>query len=157
MKKTPPAADAGRAALENPGPGGAPPGPTATGSVQPAEAILSLHSGNARGALLALRSLRNSLWERKSTPFALEGLQGPFRTLLRRRGYFVSSPSELSATLEDIRALGPGFDLYDVAEELAALDMLRTECLQLSSRPLFPELIRFAPRCVCGRHPMDSQ
>ena len=126
---------------------------TTPGTVHPAEAILPMHSGDTLRARQAIRTIRNSLWERKTTPFAFEGLLEAFRTLLRRRGYFVSSPSDLSTTLGDLHTLGQGFDLYDLAEDLAALDTVWTQCLKAAPRPLFPDLAPFAPKCPCGQHP----
>lgn len=111
-----------------------------------------LESGDIPRALAAVRDIAAALWQRKGGEAALEGGAEAFRRLLLRRGYFVSTPSELCASLEEIRILGEGFDLYDLACQLAALDTIRTDCLKLDRLPAFPELRSFAPACPCGRH-----
>jgi len=66
-----------------------------------------------------------------------------FKRLLHRRGYYVATPSQVKATLEEIAAVGEGFDLFDLARSLAAYDAARK-----GSRPdapdAMPQLKRFA-------------
>jgi len=123
-------------------------------SVLTQAALGSLEAGDAVRALAALRNLSTMLWERRQGDLPARDLSTRFRTLLRRRGYFVESPQDLASSLEEIHGLGEGFDLYHVARELAALDTLISQCLKLDRGPLFPELQAFAPPCPCGRHPL---
>ena len=62
---------------------------------------------SARKALARLRSGDDpsSLWP-------------SFTRLLHRRGYHTDTPEALRASLEEIRGLGEGFDLYDLARAL---------------------------------------
>lgn len=69
-----------------------------------------------------------------------------FRHLLHRRGYFVSTPAEVEIALEEIAAVGEGFDLYDLARRLAHFDAVRMESLGLKGHRALPELRRFAVR-----------
>ena len=48
-----------------------------------------------------------------------------FKRLLHRRGYYVETPAQLSASLDEIAAIGEGFDLYELARSLAAYDGAR--------------------------------
>lgn len=75
----------------------------------------------------------------------LETLWVTFKRLLHRRGYFVSSPSELSRSLEEIHAVGEGFDLYDLALGLARYDLLRMERVGIQGHRSIPELNAFSP------------
>lgn len=129
---------------------------TPQGSAQTQLAVQSMESGDTVRAIASARDLAAALWERKLGEAAADGLQAAFHALLHRRGYFVSTPAALATTLGEIRVLGEGFDLYDLARQLAALDTVATECLHLARQPLFPELRAFAPRCPCGQHPLTS-
>jgi hypothetical protein len=80
-------------------------------------------------------------------------LREAFFGLLERRGYFIHSPAEIQQTVHEIRAVGSGFDLFDLAQTLAEYDMIATECLGLRSRRLLPELRELSPACPCGKHP----
>jgi hypothetical protein len=111
-----------------------------------------MESGDTQRAIASIRDLARELWARKVGSFSPDGLETAFQALLHRRGYFVSTPSDLSASLADIQALGEGFDLYDLARSLAELDTVTTECLKLSACPLLPELRPFSTRCPCGDH-----
>lgn len=116
-----------------------------------------MEAGDTAGAIAAARELAGALWERRANEAPDPALREAFRTLLRRRGYYSASPADLAWSLEEIHALGEGFDLYDLARELAALDRVATECLKLAPQPLFPEIRAFAPRCPCGAHPVTSR
>jgi hypothetical protein len=79
----------------------------------------------------------------------LSGMWNSFKRLLHRRGYFVGTPAQVNASLEEIAAVGEGFDLYDLARNLAHYDAARMECRGLSDHRALPELKRFAPACTC--------
>ncbi|HEX7901843.1 MAG TPA: hypothetical protein VF950_29060 [Planctomycetota bacterium] len=53
----------------------------------------------------------------------LEEVRGAFLALLDQRGYFVGTSEQIDASLREIQDVGPGFDLYDLAEALAARDV----------------------------------
>lgn len=79
----------------------------------------------------------------------LRGLWEAFLRLLSRRGFYVRTPAEVDASLEEIRALGEGFDLYDLAVVLAEFG--RRSSASPSGRGaecLFPELDRFPAGAV---------
>lgn len=67
-----------------------------------------------------------------------------FKRLLHRRGYFVGTPAEIETTLQEIEAVGEGFDLFDLARGLAQFDALRMEAQGLVGHRALPELARFA-------------
>jgi hypothetical protein len=79
----------------------------------------------------------------------LSGMWNSFKRLLHRRGYFVTTPAQLAASLDEIAAVGEGFDLYDLVRTLAHYDAARMECRGLSDHRALPELKRFAPACAC--------
>jgi hypothetical protein len=82
----------------------------------------------------------------------LRGVWEAFAQLLHHRGYFVSTSDETGRSLREIREVGEGFDLFDLARALARLDLTVTECTAALSGRLFPLLLEFAPACDCGRH-----
>src|SRR5437667_4779 len=86
------------------------------GSVCIQEAIGSMESGDTIRAIAAARKLARGVWERRSVSLVPDGVAGAFHSLLERRGYFVSTPPDLAATLEAIRKLGAGFDPYDLPQ-----------------------------------------
>jgi hypothetical protein len=126
-------------------------------SVRTREAIHSMEKGDAARAILSTRELAATLWDRKRMEAQPDGLLKGFRDLLERRGYFAASEADFARSLQEIHALGEGFDLYDLARQLAAVDTICTQCLKSAPRPLFPGLQLFAPRCPCGLHPVDSR
>lgn len=84
----------------------------------------------------------------------VNGLQLPamwnsFKRLLHRRGYFVTTPAQLATSLDEITAVGEGFDLFELARTLAHYDAVRMECRGLADHRALPELKRFAPYCTC--------
>jgi len=79
----------------------------------------------------------------------LSGMWNSFKRLLHRRGYFVATPAQVAASLDEIAAVGEGFDLYDLARSLAHYDAARMECRGLTDHRALPELKRFAPACSC--------
>lgn len=70
--------------------------------------IRHLERGETRPALEAVRRLGEAA--RRSVR-----VRRAFLGLLARRGYFVASAPELAASLEEIRGVGEGFDLCDLA------------------------------------------
>lgn len=79
----------------------------------------------------------------------LTGLWNSFKRLLQRRGYFVSTPAQVSTSLEEIAAVGEGFDLFDLARNLAHYDAVRMDRRGLAGHRALPELRRFVPACTC--------
>lgn len=79
----------------------------------------------------------------------LTGMWKSFKRLLNRRGYFVATPAEVATSLQEIAELGEGFDLFDLATNLAHYDAVRMECRGLTNHRALPELQRFAPACAC--------
>lgn len=118
--------------------------------------LASLQSGDTVRAIATAKGLTASLLERKGGDAPLSMLREALLDLLRRRGYFASTPDDLAASLVEIEGLGEGFDLYDLARQLANLDIVVSQCLRLTPHPIFPELRPFAPLCPCGRHPLKS-
>lgn len=73
-----------------------------------------------------------------------------FKRLLHRRGYFVGTPAEIETSLQEIEAVGEGFDLFDLARGLAHFDALRMEAQGLIGHRALPELRRFAKNAPEG-------
>lgn len=74
-------------------------------------------------------------------------LWNPFKRVLKRRGYYVSTPAEIATSLSEIEAIGEGFDLFDLTRGLAQYDLLRMEYLGRPGQRTLPELEAFcAPR-----------
>lgn len=67
-----------------------------------------------------------------------------FKRLLHRRGYYVDTPARLDASLDEILAVGEGFDLFDLARSLAAYDDARKESRGPNGHHALPQLRRFA-------------
>jgi hypothetical protein len=86
----------------------------------------------------------------------LTGMWNSFKKLLHRRGYFVATAAQLATSLDEIEAVGEGFDLYDLASSLARYDAVRMNCRGLAGHRALPELKRFAPPCDCTRHRKES-
>ena len=74
----------------------------------------------------------------------------PFIALLGRRGYFVGDLTETRNALEEIEAMGEGFDLYDLAASLSRCDTALAAHLKAPSARIFPELKRFSPASSQG-------
>jgi len=60
-------------------------------------------------------------------PLPRARIRRAFVALMGRRGYFVSTPRELAASLEEIREVGEGFDLFDLAIRFGLLPIPRKE------------------------------
>ena|SRR5688572_29572382 len=79
----------------------------------------------------------------------LAAMWNSFKRLLHKRGYFVTTPAQLATSLDEIAAVGEGFDLFELARNLAHYDTVRMECRGLADHRVLPELKRFAPTCSC--------
>lgn len=104
-------------------------------------------------ALSAIEQLTLELRETRSDGEGLQAAWDAFLGLLERRGFFVSTPDQVATSLDEIRDVGPGFDLYELAAGMAGYDSAAVDCLGLRESRLFPRLTRFARPCSCGRHP----
>jgi len=81
----------------------------------PEESVVAhLGRGDVRPAVEALRSAPPKRRESGA------GLRGAVLRVLENRGFHTRTPSALRDSLEEIHAIGPGFDLYDLCEILAA-------------------------------------
>ncbi len=107
--------------------------------------------GETRSAVVAAAELEAE-FRRGQNGVEFERLRRAFLELLGRRGYLVGTPGELAGSMAEILAVGTGFDLYDLAETLAALDATATECRQPTRARHWPELKPFVSRCRCGGH-----
>jgi hypothetical protein len=72
-----------------------------------------LTEGETRQAIQDLGRL-----EEKRNGFPTTRVKAAFVDLLRRRGFFVDRPAELRRSLQEIREVGEGFDLFDLATRL---------------------------------------
>lgn len=121
-------------------------------------ALSAIGKGEAAEAAHALERLERAL---RTTPRPearhLKQVWEPFLELLRRRGYFISSPQEIEGTLDEIFATGLGFDLYEVAAAIARCDLALAECLRAIPDRIFPSLTLFAPECRCENHPPSAR
>jgi len=118
--------------------------------IQPEKRILeAMEAAEPTQAAEVLSRLTADLHARGVNGVNLSGMWNSFRRLLHRRGYFVATPAQVTASLEEIAAVGEGFDLYDLARNLAHYDEVRMECRGLSDHRALPELKRFAPPCSC--------
>ena len=120
------------------------------------ELFEAMAAAEPAAAATRLDRLTDRLRDEGKDGLDLGSLRQAYLRLLKRRGYFVDSPSALSRSLVEITAVGPGFDLYDLSRSLARYDTLRTDCLHLGGSRILPELRKFCPRCVCGRHRKEA-
>jgi hypothetical protein len=118
----------------------------------------SMDAGEAARAAIQLKALEGYVRERgrDSVP-DLSELWTSFTKLLSRRGYFVLTPDETAKSLEEIRGVGAGFDLYDLGLAMGRLDAAATECLQAAARRSFPALVPMVPSCGCGHHAKEDR
>jgi hypothetical protein len=107
-------------------------------------------------AATVLAQLTTELESRGVNGVNLTGMWNSFKKLLHRRGYFVATPAQLTASLDEIEAVGEGFDLYDLASNLARFDAVRMNCRGLAGHRALPEIKRFAPPCDCTRHQKET-
>lgn len=121
-------------------------------------ALRSIDEGEAWRAAVQVKALEGYVREqgRASVP-DLSLLWSSFARLLSRRGYFVVTPEETAQSLEEIRGVGAGFDLYDLAVAMGRLDAAATECLQAVPLRQFPALLPLVPSCGCGHHAKEDR
>jgi hypothetical protein len=82
----------------------------------------ALGSGDAGAATNALRALSRAGPDPDGKSPELADVWTAFTRLLHRRGYWVTPPADLDASLREIREMGSGFDLYELLGALAAFD-----------------------------------
>jgi hypothetical protein len=119
------------------------------------QAMLNMDQGHEAAATRTFQRLE-AIVRRRPSPEAANpgGAWDSFVNRLHWRGFLTESPEQLASTLSEIRELGSGFDLFDLARAIARYDVAVSECLRLSDRRLFPLLEPFAPSCDCGHdHP----
>lgn len=122
------------------------------------QAVTNMDQGLELGATEAFKRLEAIVRRRPSAEAsAADGVWDSFVNRLHWRGFLTSTPGEVDSTLKEIRDLGPGFDLFDLARAIARYDAAVTECLKLSERRLFPLLEPFAPSCDCGHDHSPTQ
>ncbi|MBI3855997.1 MAG: hypothetical protein HY293_09940 [Planctomycetes bacterium] len=100
-------------------------------------------------AAAAMARLTSELHAHGLNGVNLTGMWNSFKRLLHRRGYYVTTPGQLAASLKEIEDVGEGFDLFDLARSLAHYDAVRMECRGLADHRVLPELEPFAPACAC--------
>lgn len=108
-----------------------------------------LRRGETRPALETTKRLDREIHEGRIDAEALEGTRAAFLALLDLRGYLLRTPEELAGSIREIRELGPGFDLYDLAAGLASCDAAASQCRGPALPRRIPELSGFAPSCSC--------
>jgi hypothetical protein len=108
-------------------------------------------------AAAGIEELTQQLPAHEAGGIDLSTLWVAFKRLLQRRGYFVSSPSELACSLGEIHAVGEGFDLYDLALGLAQYDVLRMERVGIMGHRALPELKAFIPTIARGSHRKEKR
>jgi hypothetical protein len=127
------------------------------GPTKPEQKILeAMQAAEPTEATTVLASLTAELHDRGVNGVNLTGLWNSFKRLLHRRGYFVTTPAQMAASLDEIAAVGEGFDLFDLARNLARYDAVRMECRGLADHRVLPELQRFAPGCACRSRGVKS-
>ena len=85
----------------------------------------ALEAAEPHQAAAALGDLTSDLLSKKVDGISPGKMWTRFKRLLHRRGYYVETPAQLSASLDEIERVGEGFDLYDLARSLAAYDAAR--------------------------------
>jgi hypothetical protein len=120
------------------------------GAQAPERRILdAMEAAEPAQATEVLARLTENLHARGINGVNLSGMWNSFKRLLHRRGYFVSTPAQMALSLDEIATMGEGFDLYDLARNLARYDQARMECRGLTDHRALPELKAFAPACAC--------
>jgi len=120
------------------------------GPVAPERRILdALEAAEPSRATEVLAGLTADLQARGVNGVNLSGMWNSFKRLLHRRGYFVATPAQVAASLDEIVEVGEGFDLFDLARNLAAYDAARMESHGLAGHRALPELRQFSPPCSC--------
>ncbi len=75
--------------------------------------VKAMIEGDAKRACELLQAVRP-----KSNGVPRARLREAFFTLLERRGFLVGTAEERGRSLEEIRAVGEGFDLFEIARNL---------------------------------------
>lgn len=105
------------------------------------EAVEAMQAGEAAVALALLKPLFDVGPGERRIPAALRrDSRRALLTLLARRGFHTEPGPRLEASFEEIRQLGPGFDLFEVCSILAKLDR---ESTGSGRRRAIPELVPF--------------
>lgn len=105
------------------------------------EAIEAMAAGEAAAAVAMLKPLFSVSPGERRVPAALRReSKRALLMLLERRGFFPAPPAKLEASLEEIRSLGAGFDLFDLCCLLARIDR---ESTGSGRRRAIPELAPF--------------
>ena len=121
-----------------------------------AQVMEAMAAAEPSEATAGLEQLTRQLQAQRGGEADVATLWTAFKRLLHRRGYFVSTPAELARSLEEILAVGEGFDLYDLALGLAQYDALRLERVGIRGHRAIPELKSFAPSSARGT-PREEQ
>jgi hypothetical protein len=106
-------------------------------------------------AAAELARLTSDLESRGVNGVNLTGMWNSFKRLLHRRGYYVATPAQLTASLDEIQTIGEGFDLFDLASNLARFDTVRMKGRGLAGHRALPELRGFIPPSDRPRHPKE--
>lgn len=109
-----------------------------------------IRRGETGPAIEAARRLGRRIHESSDDDGGLEDVRPAFLALLDLRGYLVRTAEDLAGAIQEIRDVGPGFDLYDLSAELCALDDAAVKCRGLATHRRFPELDEFVPPCLCS-------
>ena len=104
----------------------------------------ALEAAEPRRATAVLSDLTSDLLSKGVDGVSPTRMWTRFKRLLHRRGYYVDTPAQLSASLDEIEAVGKGFDLFDLARSLAAYDAARTAARGPNGHPALSQLKRFA-------------
>jgi len=112
--------------------------------------VVALSAGDAVLAKRTFDELPTASGSYGPGSVSLSSAWDPFVALLGRRGYFVGDLTETRNALEEIEAVGEGFDLYDLAASLSRCDTALAAHLKAPSARIFPELKRFSPASSQG-------
>ena len=109
--------------------------------------IAALDAGDVKEANAAIARIEGRIREDRPGE-ALYPVMGcvwnRFVSLLQRRGYFITPPGELAASLAEIRSMGEGFDLYDLSRALGRCDEAASTSRPVLACRFFPLLLSFA-------------
>lgn len=108
------------------------------------ELLHAMETAEPSEAAAVLEQLSEHVRGHEGDGINLARMWASFKRLLHRRGYFVGTPAEVESSLQEIEAIGEGFDLFDLARGLSRLDALRMEAQGLIGHRALPELRRFA-------------
>ncbi|MBI2933817.1 MAG: hypothetical protein HYY16_19410 [Planctomycetes bacterium] len=114
------------------------------------QATRAMEAGEASEAAEALQRVERCVHENRSAEsLPLDELRERFYHLLHRRGFYVSTEDEIRRSVQEIREIGAGFDLYELARVLAQCDVTLTQCLGVRPQRYLPELGALASECGC--------